>query len=109
MSSSNAPRKRNRVKLRCLLCRRTFDNDYKVEHNTKYHADYTKKSKLVPYEELGAVKNPFEAASASKKQRLRLQTLENEPECSENRPTEAGTSTHHDQVNSADASFKYLY
>ena len=70
MSSSTTGRatKRRRVKLKCLVCTRVFDNDYRVDHNNKYHPEYRKQNKIVPYEELGAPKNPFEAAK--RKQRL---------------------------------------
>ena len=44
------------------MCSRVFDNDYRIEHNNKYHPEYRKQNKLVPYETVEAPKNPFEAA-----------------------------------------------
>ena len=54
-------RKRKRTKLKCLLpgCNQTFDNDYRLSHNKKHHKGLLFKNKSVPYETLGALKNPF--------------------------------------------------
>jgi hypothetical protein len=60
--------KRKRVKLKCLVCSREFDSDYRVVHNNKYHPEYRNQNKLVPYEAVGAQKNPFEGAK--RKQRF---------------------------------------
>jgi hypothetical protein len=70
MSGISASRKRKRHKIKCLLCKRTFDDDYRVEHNKKYHPLYKKENKHVPYEVFGAAKNPFEAAK--RKQSLQV-------------------------------------
>ena len=62
MSNIGRGIKRRRIKIKCLVCSRVFDNDYRIEHNNKYHPEYRVQNKLVPYETLGAPKNPFEAA-----------------------------------------------
>ena len=36
-------------------------NDYRIEHNNKYHPEHRKQNKLVPYETFRAPENPFEA------------------------------------------------
>ena len=61
-TSTDVTRKRKRVKLKCLVCGRAFDDDYRTDHNTKYHPEYKSENRLVPFETLGAPKNPFEAA-----------------------------------------------
>ena len=53
--------KRQKVKFKCLVCARVFDDNNRADHN-KYHPEYRKQNKIVPYEELGAPKNPFKAA-----------------------------------------------
>jgi transposase-like protein len=40
--SRNTARKRKRQKLKCSVCNRTFDDDYRLEHNQKYHPLYQK-------------------------------------------------------------------
>ena len=72
MSNIGRGIKRRRIKLKCLVCSRVFDNDYRIEHNNKYHPEYRKQKKLVPYETLGAPKNPFEAA---KRKQERFETI----------------------------------
>ena len=62
MSNIGRGTKRRRIKVNCLVCSRVYDNDYRIEHNNKYHPEYRKQNKLVPYETVGAPKNPFEAA-----------------------------------------------
>ena len=49
------------------MCSRVF-NDYRIEHNNKYHPECRKQNKLVPYETVGAPKNPFEAAKRKEEQ-----------------------------------------
>ena len=71
MSNIGRGTKRRRIKIKCLLCSRVFHNDYRIEHNNKYHPEYQKENKLIPYEALGAPKNPFEAA---KRKQERFQT-----------------------------------
>ena len=65
--SAHLPKKRIRGKLRCLLCQKTFDNDYRISHNRKYHLDYMNMKRHVPYETIDALKSPFEIMA--KKQR----------------------------------------
>lgn len=74
--SRNTARKRKRQKLKCSVCNRTFDDDYRLEHNQKYHPLYQKENKHVPYEVFGAAKKPFEAAK--KKQSLQVQVQREE-------------------------------
>ena len=56
---------RRQIKIKCLVCSRVFDNDYRIEHNNKYHPEYRKQNKLAPYEILGAPNKPFEECSSS--------------------------------------------
>lgn len=44
--------KRRSVKLKCLVCTRVFDDDYRADHNNKYHPEYRKQNKIVPYKDL---------------------------------------------------------
>jgi len=58
--------KRTREKLKCKVknCPQpVFDNDYRQEHNRKYHADMLGESRGVPFEKLGAPADPFQAAA----------------------------------------------
>lgn len=52
-------RKRSRVKLRCLVCKDIFDEDYRGKHNRKYHMKLIKENKFIPYEQVDAPANPF--------------------------------------------------
>jgi len=57
--------KRFREKLRCKVkdcAKPVSDEDYRKEHNRKYHADLISENKAVPYERLGAPSDPFHAA-----------------------------------------------
>ena len=74
MSGISTSRKRKRYKIKCSVCNRTFDDDYRLEHNRKYHPLYQKENKHVPYKVLGAAKKPFEAAK--RKQSLQVQRKE---------------------------------
>ena len=65
---------RKRYKIKCSVCNRNFDDDYRLEHNRKYHPLYQNENKHVPYEVLGAAKNLFEAAK--RKQSLQVQQKE---------------------------------
>ena len=75
-TTTGRAKQRRRVKPKCLLCTRVFDDDYH-----RYHSEYRKQNKIVRYEELGAPKNPFEAAK--RKQRLQ----ETEESCEEQTET----------------------
>eukprot|EP00794_Sanderia_malayensis_P013076 gene13076-14419_t len=54
-----------RRKIECLLCKRTFDSDYRSRRNKKYHAQKIKKHQHVPYQQLGSRTNSFQIASSS--------------------------------------------
>ena len=47
MSGISTSRKRKRYKTKCSVCNRTFDDDYRLEHNRKYHPLYQKENKHV--------------------------------------------------------------
>ena len=64
MDKEKIKRFKKRAKIRCLLCGREFDDDYRNRHNQTYHPAHIKAFKHIPYESVGAVKNPFEAAAA---------------------------------------------
>ncbi|CAI6362846.1 unnamed protein product [Macrosiphum euphorbiae] len=55
--------KRKRIKLECLECGKTFDNDYKQKHEKNIH-----NGKKVGTKHFGAPKNPFEASKPNSKQ-----------------------------------------
>ena len=65
-TTSDVTRKRKRVKMKYIVCGRAFNNDYRKDHNEKHHPEYERENRLVPFETLGAEKNPFEAAKESK-------------------------------------------
>ncbi len=67
MKMAAIAKKRKRVKVRCLVCKSVFDDDYQTTHNTKFHASLITKNKNLPYESVGAEKNPFAWAEAKKK------------------------------------------
>jgi len=54
--------KRKRIKLECLECGKTFDNDYKQKHEKNIH-----NGKKVGTKHFGAPKNPFEASKSNSK------------------------------------------
>jgi hypothetical protein len=72
MDSSKQKRKRKREKLTCLVCNRSFDDDYRHEHNKKYHNDLLKTGKSVSYKVAGAPANPFILAAQIHSQKVRL-------------------------------------
>jgi hypothetical protein len=39
-----------------------FDSDFRKRHNEKYHADHVRERKYIPFENVDAVKNPFEVS-----------------------------------------------
>ena len=55
-SKADNQKKRKRVKLQCGVCKRIFDDDYRAEHNKKYHKNYLDSKRLVPYHNVGAPK-----------------------------------------------------
>ena len=67
MNKDQLKRKRNRIKLTCLVCKQTFDDDYGQKHNKKYHGDLLKEGKRIGYETVGAPANPFVLAEKQKK------------------------------------------
>ena len=60
-ATDSSTRKTKRTKLKCFVpgCNQTFDNDYRLSHKKKHHKGLLFKNKSVPYETLGALKNPF--------------------------------------------------
>ena len=54
MNEENVKKKRKRIKIKCLVCKSTFNDDYRSEHNRKIPADYMKSRTCIPYEEVGA-------------------------------------------------------
>lgn len=51
-------RKRKRVKVECLECGNTFDDDFKKKHEEKLHD-----GKRINVKHVGAPKNPFQSAA----------------------------------------------
>jgi hypothetical protein len=51
-----------RVKLECLICKATFDSDYRTIHNFKRHSNLMKQRKSIPYQTVGARMNPFDVS-----------------------------------------------
>ena len=70
MSNNQEKRKRKRRKLACEVCHRAFDDDYREQHNKKYHADMISQGKYIGYKLEGAPANPALAASAQKSKRV---------------------------------------
>ncbi len=58
MEKKQLKRKRIRTKLRCRVCQQTFDDDYRKQHNKKYHGNLLQQGKHIPYETVGARANP---------------------------------------------------
>ncbi|KAJ8049618.1 hypothetical protein HOLleu_02441 [Holothuria leucospilota] len=54
--------KRKRSKIQCEECGDTFDDDYRLKHNQKYHMDMIKSHTHIKYKMANAPRNPFEAA-----------------------------------------------
>ncbi|XP_028418765.1 zinc finger MYM-type protein 1-like [Dendronephthya gigantea] len=80
MESSKGKRKRKREKLTCLVCNRSFDDDYRNEHNKKYHDDLLKAGKSISYKVAGAPANPFVLAAQIHKEKV--SQTKNDPESS---------------------------
>lgn len=53
MESGKQKRKWKREKLTCLECKRSFDDDYRHEHNKKYHDNLLKAGKSIAYKVAG--------------------------------------------------------
>ena len=71
-------RKRKRIKLQCKLCRREFDDDFRLSHNSKYHADYIEKNKHVPYKADGAIRSPFAWVATKSKRDEKIVEVKNQ-------------------------------
>ena len=61
-------RKRKRNKVRCLVCKEEFDDDYRQKHNKKKHGNLLARNKHVGYESVNAVENPFKFCAQKKKE-----------------------------------------
>ena len=72
MESGKQKRKRKMEKLTCLVCKRSFGDDYRHEHNKKYHDNLLKAGKSIAYKVAGAPANPFILAAQIHSQKLRL-------------------------------------
>ena len=72
MESGKQKRKRKREKLTCLVCKRSFDDDYRHEHNKKYHDNLLKAGKSIAYKVAGAPANPFILAAQIHSRKVRL-------------------------------------
>jgi hypothetical protein len=71
-------KKRKRIKrekLTCLDCNRSFDDDYRHEHNKKYHNNLLKAGKSISYKVAGAPANPFILAAQTHSQKVWLEKL----------------------------------
>jgi hypothetical protein len=66
-----AKKKRKRI----LDCNRSFDDDYRHEHNKKYHNNLLKAGKSISYKVAGASANPFILAAQTHSQKVRLEKL----------------------------------
>ena len=67
MSNSQEKQKRKRTKLECEVCHRAFDDDYRQQHNKKYHEDMFSQGKYIGYKLEGAPANPFALAASARK------------------------------------------
>ena len=52
-TTTDVTRKRKRVKLKWLVCGRAFDDDHRKDHNERFHPEYKRENRLVPFEKLG--------------------------------------------------------
>ena len=57
----------NRFKIKCGVCEKEFDSDYRMKHNSLVHGDLLKARKHIAYHRVGAAANPFAAAAAKKR------------------------------------------
>ena len=53
-TTTDVTRKRKRVQLKCLVCGRAFDDGHRKDHNERFHTEYKRENRLVPFETLGA-------------------------------------------------------
>ena len=63
MEGQGPSKKPKSYKVQRGLCKKTFDNDYRSNHNKKYHSDYVKVKGPIPFHTAGAPLNPFTAVS----------------------------------------------
>ena len=47
MEKTQLKRKRIRAKITCRVCQQTFDDDYRKQHNKKYHGDLLQQGKHI--------------------------------------------------------------
>ncbi len=67
--TTDVTRKQKRVKLKCLVCGRAFDDDNRKDHNERFETKKKRENRSVPFQTLGAAKNPFEAAKRKQGER----------------------------------------
>ena len=72
MEGEGQSKKQKRYKVQCGLCKKTFDSDYRLNHNKKYHSDYVKGKRPILFYTAVAPLNPFTVVS-----KKRTQTSEN--------------------------------
>ncbi len=46
-TTTDVTRKRKRVKLKCLVCGRAFDDDHRKDHKERFHLEYKRENRLV--------------------------------------------------------------
>ena len=67
MDKNQLKRKEKRTKIRCLVCQQMFEDDYRKQHNKKYHSNLQQERKFIPFETVGAPANPFTFAQQQKR------------------------------------------
>ncbi len=79
-TTTDVTRKRKRVKLKCLVCGRAFDDDdQRKDLNERFHPEYKGEIRLMPFQTLRAAKNPFEAAKRKQEEREIAQVCDSFP------------------------------
>ena len=68
MEREGPSKKQKRYKVQCGLCKKTFYNDYRPNHNKKYHSDYVKGKRPIPFHIPRAPLSPFTAVSYKRAQ-----------------------------------------
>ncbi len=48
-TTTNVTRKRKRVKLKCLVCGRAFDEYHRKDHNERFHTEFKRENRMLPF------------------------------------------------------------
>ena len=52
-TTTDLARKRKHVQLKCFVCGRAFDDNHRKDDNERFHPEYERENRLVPFETLG--------------------------------------------------------